>query len=37
VFALNDNAIRDANPNSPWTANIDKMQSRALLLVLTFE
>ncbi|MCG5643522.1 PorT family protein [Flavobacteriaceae bacterium LSUCC0859] len=37
VFALNDNAIRDANPNSPWTANIDKMQSRALLLVFTFE
>lgn len=37
AFALNDDAIRDTNPSSPWTGNIDKMQSRAVFLVLTFE
>ena len=37
AFALNDDAIRDKNPSSPWTANIDKMRSRALFLVFTFE
>ena len=36
-FALNDDAIRDTNPGSPWTGNIDKIRSRALFLVLTFE
>jgi hypothetical protein len=37
VFSLTDDAIRDADPQSPWTANIHKMRSRGLFLVLTFE
>ena len=37
VFSLTDDAIRDADPQSPWTANIHKMRSRGIFLVLTFE
>lgn len=37
VFSLTDDAIRDADPQSPWTANIHKMRSRGVFLVLTFE
>jgi hypothetical protein len=37
AFALNDDAIRDEDPSSPWTSNIDKMRSRGLFLVFTFE
>ena len=37
VFSLTDDAIRDADPQSPWTANIHKMGSRGVFLVLTFE
>jgi hypothetical protein len=37
VFSLTDDAIRDADQQSPWTANIHKMRSRGVFLVLTFE
>jgi len=37
VFSLTDDAIRDADPQSPWTANIHKMRSRGVFLVLNFE
>jgi hypothetical protein len=37
VFSITDDAIRDADPQSPWTANIHKMRSRGVFLVLTFE
>ena len=37
VFSVTDDAIRDADPQSPWTANIHKMRSRGVFLVLTFE
>ena len=37
VFSLTDDAIRDADPQSPWTANIHKMRSRGVFLMLTFE
>ena len=37
VFSLTDDAIRDDDPQSPWTANIHKMRSRGIFLVLTFE
>jgi hypothetical protein len=37
VFSLTDDAVRDADPQSPWTANIHKMRSRGVFLVLTFE
>ncbi|WP_432222836.1 porin family protein [Flavobacterium sp. TMP13] len=35
-FGIGDELIRDNNPNSPWTGNIDSMKSRALLVNFTF-
>ena len=37
VFAINDELIRDADPNSPWTGNIESMQSRAIFVNFTFQ
>lgn len=37
VFAINDELIRDANPNSIYTGNVDKMSSRAIFLNFTFQ
>ena len=37
VFALTDELIRDNNPNSPWTGNIDSMKSRGIFINFTFE
>jgi len=37
AFALSDDVIRDADNLSPWTGNINKMRSRGLFIVLTFE
>ncbi len=37
VFALNDEIIRDADPNSPWTGNVAKMQTRGLFINFTFQ
>lgn len=36
VFGLNDELIRDNNPNSPWTGNIKSMQSRGVFVNFTF-
>ena len=36
VFALNDEIIRDNDPNSPWTGNIESMKTRAILINFTF-
>ncbi len=36
VFGLNDELIRDNNPNSPWTSNIESMSTRAILVNFTF-
>lgn len=36
VFGLDDELIRDNNPNSPWTGNINSMKTRALLINFTF-
>lgn len=36
VFSLNDELIRDNNPNSPWTGNIESLKSRAILINFTF-
>jgi hypothetical protein len=36
VFAFNDEAIRDIDPNSPWTGNINSMQTRAVFINFTF-
>ena len=37
VFALTDELVRDNNPNSPWTGNIDGMRTRGLFINFTFE
>jgi len=37
VFALNDELVRDVDPNSPWTSNIQKMQSRGVFINFTFQ
>lgn len=36
VFGLNDELIRDNNPNSPWTGNIESIKSRAIFINFTF-
>ncbi|RYJ43404.1 porin family protein [Flavobacterium beibuense] len=36
VFGLNDELIRDNNPDSPWTSNIGSMKTRAILVNFTF-
>jgi hypothetical protein len=36
VFGLNDELIRDDDPNSPWTGNIESMKTRAVLINFTF-
>jgi len=37
VFALNDELVRDDDPNSPWTGNIAAMRTRGIFINLTFE
>jgi hypothetical protein len=37
VFALGDELIRDADPNSPYTGNISSMQSRGVFINFTFQ
>jgi hypothetical protein len=37
VFALNDEIVRDADPNSPWTGNVAKMQTRGVFINFTFQ
>ncbi|WP_298900372.1 porin family protein [uncultured Psychroserpens sp.] len=37
VFALNDELIRDEDPNSPWTSNIRTMKTRGIFLNFTFQ
>lgn len=36
VFGINDELIRDIDPNSPWTGNIQSLKTRALLINFTF-
>lgn len=36
VFGLNDELIRDNDPNSPWTGNIESMKTRAILINFSF-
>lgn len=36
VIGINDELIRDNNPNSPWTGNIQSLKSRAILINFTF-
>jgi hypothetical protein len=37
IFALNDELIRDDNPNSPWTSNITSMKTRGVFINFTFQ
>ncbi|AWG23583.1 PorT protein [Flavobacterium faecale] len=36
LFGLKDELIRDNDPSSPWTSNIDSMKNRAILINFTF-
>ena len=36
VFGLNDELIRDNNPASPWTGNIESLKTRAVFINFTF-
>jgi hypothetical protein len=36
VFGLSDELIRDNDPNSPWTSNIESMKTRAVFINFTF-
>ena len=36
VFSMNDELIRDIDPNSPWTGNISSLQTRGVFLNFTF-
>lgn len=37
VFAISDELVRDNDPNSPWTGNIDAMRTRGIFVNFTFE
>ncbi len=37
IFSLQDELVRDEDPNSPWTAHITSMKTRGLYINLTFE
>ena len=37
VFAINDELVRDEDPNSIYTGNVEKMSSRGLFLNFTFQ
>ena len=37
VFGLSDELIRDNDPNSPWTINIDALKTRAVFINFTFQ
>ena len=37
IFGIQDELIRDQNPDSPWTGNIEKMTSRGIFINFTFQ
>lgn len=37
VFALNDEIVRDVDPNSPWTSNVHTMKTRGVFVNFTFQ
>lgn len=37
VFAINDELVRDENPDSRYTSNVDKMSSRGVFINFTFQ
>ncbi len=36
VFSLNDELIRDNDPNSPWTSSVESMKTRGIFINFTF-
>ena len=36
VFGINDELVRDNDPNSPWTSNIQSLKTRAVLINFNF-
>lgn len=36
VFAINDELVRDLDPNSPWTGNVASMKTRGVFINFTF-
>lgn len=36
VFAINDELVRDIDPNSPWTGNVTSMKTRGVFINFTF-
>ena len=37
VFATSNELVRDDDPNSPWTSNIDNLYTRAIFINFTFQ
>lgn len=37
IFAMNDELVRDFDPNSPWTGNVHSMKTRGLFVNFTFQ
>lgn len=37
VFAFSDELIRDQDPNSPWTGNLDQVSTRGIFINFTFQ
>jgi hypothetical protein len=37
VFSINDELVRDKDPNSPWTSNIASMKTRGVFINFTFQ
>ncbi|AJR03595.1 type IX secretion/gliding motility protein PorT/SprT [Siansivirga zeaxanthinifaciens] len=37
LFAINDELVRDKDPNSPWTSNINSMKTRGVFINFTFQ
>ncbi|MFN2260474.1 MAG: porin family protein [Psychroflexus sp.] len=37
VFGMSDELVRDENPNSPWTSNIESLKTRGIFLNFTFQ
>ena len=37
VFAINDEIVRDVDPNSPWTSNVKNMKTRGIFVNFTFQ
>ncbi|APY11893.1 PorT protein [Seonamhaeicola sp. S2-3] len=37
VFGINDELVKDEDPNSPWTSNINSMKTRGVFVNFTFQ